>query len=402
MGLQGNANVFTPFIILKLVLALLIFSFFSCSEPDRNFTIRGSLENAEGSMLLLYEMGTYELIPFDSVIVGDNGEFSFQGEIDQVKFMSLRKTQINYLTLIVFPGEDIEIKADLNNLQGTAVIKGSAESRLAAELNGRMHSTLMSLDSLSRRYRDMLGQEGVDIDLLRNETRERHEEITEGQRQFTIDFINSNPGSLASLMALYQQTDPNNFVLGREEDFKYYSLVDSVLIGKYPDLGYTLTLNENVGEMKRQLGIREQRENLLLAGTEVPEISLPTPRGDTVSLSSLRGNYILLDFWAAWCGPCRKENPYLVDSYNKYSDKGFDIYQVSLDRTREAWIRGIEEDGLDRWTHVSDLQFWSSVVVPLFNISGIPANFLLDPEGRIVEKNLRGAALGNKLEELLN
>jgi peroxiredoxin len=387
---------------LKLLLAILALSLFSCSGNDESFTISGRLENAAGTTLHLLEMRTYDLVPLDSTVAGTNGEFSFQGSFDRVRFLSLRENQMNYLTLIVFPGEHIEITGDLNNLQATARVSGSEESRLAVELNRKMHSTVMALDSLGRDYRNRLDQSGTDIEKLRNEIREKFEEISEQQRQFTIEFINRNSGSLATLMALYQQTDPNTFVLSGEEDFKYYARVDSALIIRYPDLDYTMTLNENVAEMMRQLGIRQQRESQLGAGSEAPEISLADPSGETVTLSSLRGNYVLLDFWAAWCGPCRQENPNKVKNYNKFNEKGFEIYQVSLDRNREAWVRGIEEDNLGQWTHVSDLQFWSSVVVPMYNIEGIPANFLLDPEGRIIDRNLRGEALGNRLEELLN
>jgi thiol-disulfide isomerase/thioredoxin len=401
---QHNINFksfFTVRVTVFLAFVALILNLLSCSTRfDGNFSITGKIENSSGKKLVLYEMGTYDLTPLDSTIIGENGYFSFQGELEQARFMTLRETPLNYLTLIVFPGEDIEISADIENLQQTATVKGSEESALAVELNKKMHTTIIKLDSLSTGYRDSLNDPETDVEMLRETTRERFEEISEKQREFTIDFINRNPGSLASLMALYQQVDSRNFVLHQQEDFRYYALVDSILINKYPDLEYTVTLNENVKEMKSQIALRNERENILGGGAIAPEISLPDPDGDTIHLTSLRGNYVLLDFWAAWCGPCREENPYLVNVYNKYNSQGFEIYQVSLDRTREAWLRGIAEDNLQSWSHVSDLQFWSSIVVPLYRIEGIPANYLLDPEGRIIARNLRGAELGNALEEI--
>jgi peroxiredoxin len=135
-------------------------------------------------------------------------------------------------------------------------------------------------------------------------------------------------------------------------------------------------------------------------GTLLPDFAQPDTSGISVSLSSLRGNYVLVDFWASWCGPCRQENPNLVAAYNKYKNKNFTVLGVSLDKAKPAWIDAIKMDGLT-WTHVSDLQGWQNSVAQQFQIFSIPQNFLIDPDGKVVGKNLRGAALDRKLARIL-
>ena len=137
----------------------------------------------------------------------------------------------------------------------------------------------------------------------------------------------------------------------------------------------------------------------LTIGEEAPEIALENPAGETITLSSLRGKYVLVDFWASWCGPCRRENPNVVRVYHEYSDRNFEILGVSLDRTRSKWLQAIAQDGL-RWLHVSDLKYWKSQAAVDYQINAIPATFLIDPNGKIIAKNLRGENMEAKLKEI--
>jgi thiol-disulfide isomerase/thioredoxin len=134
-------------------------------------------------------------------------------------------------------------------------------------------------------------------------------------------------------------------------------------------------------------------------GVMAPELAMSTPEGTPIKLSDFRGKYVLIDFWAAWCKPCRAENPHVLKMYNQYKDKNFEIFGVSLDRTKEAWVDAIAADGLP-WKHGSELQFWNSSFVPLYGLEGIPMTVLVDPDGIIVAKGLRSAQLEAKLKEL--
>lgn len=177
-------------------------------------------------------------------------------------------------------------------------------------------------------------------------------------------------------------------ILDRDEHFDLYLHVAEELKGEWADYQIAKDFIDTVEKMK-----------VLAVGQPAPEISLPDPDGNLVTLSSYRGKYVLVDFWAKWCGPCRQENPNVVKMYHKYKDQGFDVLGVSLDRNRADWVQAIEEDGLV-WTHVSDLKYFNSEAAELYNINAIPFSVLVDPDGIIIAKNLRGKGLEKKLESL--
>ena len=173
-------------------------------------------------------------------------------------------------------------------------------------------------------------------------------------------------------------------------DFPIIDRMEKALYKSFPYIAFIQQFHQQV-ELERKTAI----------GSLAPEITLPDTDGNPRSLSSLRGKVVLLDFWASWCGPCRKENPNVVVAYNKYHDKGFEVFSVSLDKDRDSWLKAIATDKLTWSNHVSDLKYWKSTGAAAYGVTAIPNAFLIDREGKIVAKKLRGDALEQKLEEML-
>lgn len=364
-----------------MLMATLTIAFLSCSSKPEHGTIKGNLKNFKDSYVYLDEITTISAKPKDSVKVDAQGNFNLKFETKEPSFYRIRLSENNYILLIVDDKEQIEFNADANNLGRTAQVKGSNESAKLFEATHQLQSNAERLDSLNGVFQREQGNPALDS--IKTVLQNMYNNMLEQEQIFIKSFIDKNSSSLACL-AIIDKLSP-------DENLAYYKKLDAGLNKEHPSNSYTKMFHDKVVEMSR-----------LSVGSVAPEISLNTPDGKTIALSSLKGKVVLVDFWASWCRPCRAENPNVVRMYNTYKEKGFEVYSVSLDKDKEPWIKAIADDHLIWPSHVSDLGYWQSSVVKQYNISGIPFTCLLDKDGKIVAKGLRGEELEQKVKELLN
>ena len=371
----------------------------SVACKNNSVRISGTIINpAVDSYIYLDELKGNGLTPVDSIKVTSDGSFRFKKEVTQPSFYLLKSNNNNFLTMLLEPGEKITLKVQKDSLNEPVSITGSKGTELMAEYNKNLQSTIKKMTGLHNIYEQ--NSDKPDLPKLIESLDSLANIYLNEINTYTKKYIDDNITSLVSLVALYQQVAPSVYIMNPAKDMKYFLKVDSSMFSLYPNYEPVVSLHEQVKEIAAKVNGDSVATPASATGAVEPDISLPSPEGDTIKLSSTRGSIVLLDFWASWCTPCRKENPNLVTVYNMYHKKGFQIYQVSLDKTRDAWLKGIQDDHLDKWIHVSDVQYWNSIVVPLYKIESIPANFLLDKEGHVIASNLRGERLQTKLAEL--
>ena len=361
---------------------------------DKTAEISGILENSMPRYIFLQELRPNELLNVDSAIVSEDGSFEFKRKVKFPSFYLLKINQNNFLTMLIEPGEKIKMTSHFDSLNYPVAVIGSKGTKLIADYNKRLIKTRNKLSNLNYIYERNSGRPDVAkvIDSLDN----LGDSYLNDMNSYAKKYIDDNVSSLATIPVLYSQLTQEIYILDPQKDLSYFLKVDSSLFKQYPEYGPVIDLHNQIKQMVTYFDGAESSKTNPGERTVAPEIALPSPEGDTIKLSSTRGSIVLLDFWASWCAPCRTENPNLVKAYTLYRNRGFKIYQVSLDKTKEAWIKGIQDDGLDKWIHVSDVSYWQSIVVPLYKIESIPANYLLDREGRIIATNLRGDALAKK------
>jgi peroxiredoxin len=385
----------------KIVLFILIAIGFSCSRDGSRTVIKGQLDNAKGKYLYLQELTVKNDGLKDSVLLGSSGNFKFVRSLKYPTFYLMWVGKQKPITIVALPTQRIKIIGKADSLFFNYKVTGSEDSKRAQIINLMYNSTMTKLDSLNRVYQMFINN--PNIEQIRQTLTNNYNQVIQEQHDFTVMFLNQDPASVANIIALYQQTDKetNSYILYKEEDFQYFDRTDSILYHKYPLVPHIISLHDNVNGLRMQRQQLKMQRMLSAMGAKAPEIALPSPKGDTLRLSSLKGKYVLLDFWASWCSPCREENQNLVAIYNKYNPKGFEIFQVSLDKTKEAWVKAIREDKLN-WYQVSDLKFWQSNAAKAYNVESIPTSFLVDKDGTIIARDLKGESLDDRLKAIFS
>lgn len=371
--------------LLYFICGLLILS--SCNNSNK-IEITGKIENAEGKNLTFSELLITGTEDIKSVKLDKNGTFKFKSSTEIPRFYQLSVSKSNFLSLLISPGESVKIDANSSDM-GKATINGSEGSVLVQKLNNQLVETKEKLDSIKKIIDAIQGTEKFNqqIDGLNKS----YAEIVNRQRDSSIAFIISNLNSLASIVALYQKYDDENYVLYKNRDLQYIKIVSEALEKKYPESIHVKALiadKENLLKRYDQLKTNTQLNEIAKSGNvlSIPEIYLPNQSGDSISLNAVNAKYILLNFWASWNQESVQRNIELKEVYKKYHIKGFEIFQVSLDTKTENWTRAINFDQLP-WINVIDLNGRTSYYAKIYNVNNLPTSYLINPDGEIVLAN---------------
>lgn len=378
--------------ILFFAIVLFAMACDNSGSSDR-VVVKGTLDNADQQTIYLTVVDGQNPVNIDSVTVGADGAYQLEATFETARFLYIGQiNQRNFVQLIAHPGDEITLNADMESMTSSYDVSGSEESQMIKQLNSQLTEAQNSIDSLRMAFEanktELEGDQEA-LMALQQANQAAIQQHVDAYMEKKKTFIEENEGELATIVALSG--------LPIDQHFDLYKSVDEALMKKYADVPQVAEFHNFIANRTKEIENQNQRASQLAVGKVPPDFTLENADGEEVTLSDLKGKFVLLDFWASWCEPCRRENPNLVDAYNNYNSEGFEILQVSVDRGQEEWIEAIEADKISAWYHVHDND---NSVAQMYNIQAIPTNFLLNKEGEIIEKNLRGAALEEKLNEL--
>ncbi len=358
------------------VLVLLFIA--GCQSNSAKYQVSGTVAGLDSAIVYLVKAEKGQAVTTDTTdLVG--GKFKFEGSTKVPELHYLRLGDREYFAQFFLENTKIEVAAYKDSLRSTKV----TGSPLTDTFNEYLDEVKLMNDKVNEYQQQYSAAAASGNEDEMERIRIDAEATNENMQVYAKNFVKEHNSSIvAPFITLTQLAQPLEYNELKELVDLFPAELDSSV--------YTQQLKEIV-EQKGRTAI----------GTKAPEFTMNDTEGNPVALASFQGKYLLVDFWAAWCGPCRQENPNIVSAYNEFKDKDFDILGVSLDRDKAAWLKAIEDDKLT-WTQVSDLKYWQNEAAQMYGVNSIPHSVLLDPQGVIIAKNLRGQELHDKLAELLN
>ena len=388
-----------------IIVSFVAMGFVKCGDSTREkkFSVRGTIANSQAKMIYLEKVpaATMQPLIIDSAVLKKDGSFLLKAEPGESVVYNLRLDQNKYPVASVINDVD-EVKLNIvmskekNEFSEKYEVEGSPASQQMKTFMYDFNNELQKIFLISMKA-DSLQKVGPDDSLL-IPLLEEQKTIGDRIRQYSEEALSKSGDPALTLFVLgYYQSTANGAGFGLQpfsnEEVK--AIVDKTST-RFP-------MHQGLAAIKNSLA--QQMQTSIppsWVGREAPDFAMPDVSGKEVSLSSFKGKYVLVDFWASWCAPCRQENPNLVKAYHQFKNKNFTVLGVSLDRPgqKDKWVKAISDDKL-AWTNISDLQFWNSEVVSLYGFNGIPFNVLVDPEGKVIAEGLRGQSLVAKLGEVL-
>ena len=366
-----------------------------CAKDENRFTVSGKVSHAEGETIYFEKLLVSSTQLLDSAKIDKDGGFEFKGTTNIPSYYLLKLNDNKFITLLIDSLDEVIVTADAVNFERDYHVEGSTGSVQVKKLTDHLNSTQKKLDSLQSLHNLYKGNN--DYPEMKAQWEEEARKIREEQVEFSAQFVMDNPFSMASVLALYQKFGQQNYVIN---DLQTMRVAASALNSIYPESEHVKALYQNTVQLLKDDQSARLQQLIQEQGENSPEIVLPTPEGEEIALSSLRGKVVLLQFWAAVNRDSRILNEALVEAYNKYKNKGFEIYQVSVDNNRIEWVDAIDKDGLS-WINVGDME-GSNQAVRNYNVQTVPYNYLLNEEGEVIAKDLKGQALDRALSRLLN
>ena len=370
----------------KILLAGLVIFMAACESENEGYKISGTIQNApDGQKLIISELNdsNTQVVHIDTVEIKE-GKFEIdlpEKEQPTISFLSIEGSRGN--VVYIADNTPIEFKVYSDSIYSSEISGGADNEVLSTYLESVKGISKKLGEHRNAAREAMMNKDSVTLQNLQA----FQEQLFEEDKQTKASLVESNPNSIVSVMILQDMLNTSAYSSAELKGF-YEQLSPEV-----KELPLAKIVKTRLDKMSKTA-----------VGSKAPEFSAPTPEGNELALNDALGKITLVDFWASWCKPCRVENPNIVEAYKKYHDQGFNIIQVSLDRPgqKDKWIKAIEDDKLGAWNHVSNLMFWQDPVAVNYGIRAIPAAFLLDENGKIIAKDLRGDALGQKVGEVLN